>query len=199
VDNDKVLPTAALSLNAVLPTPVADPYAQFHLVVSDSVVTFRATKLDTVGRRWALDWDHLPYAYGPHVVAFTAMDSLTTSHRFVVSDATQGGRLLGNVMAFPNPFDDQIGTSFSLYLLSQGPADVLVQVFTVAGRLIYQRAERGLLPGGHDLPWNGHDAEGEILANGVYIFRVMATADGRSDRINGRLVKLRKPHHADSP
>ena len=199
-ENDAAVPTASLSLKVVLPTPIADPQTEFKLEVADTTVIFRATQLDLIGRTWLLEWDHEPYGLGIHAVEFTALDSLTSTHRFRVVDAAgTGARLLRDVLAFPNPFEDEIGTSFSIYLLSQGPADVLLQVFTIRGRLISQREERGLLPGAHELVWQGRDAEGDKLANGVYLYRVLATADGRSDTFQGRLVKLRKPRRVSTP
>jgi hypothetical protein len=50
------------------------------------------------------------------------------------------------------------------------------------------------------VPWNGRDAEGDELANGVYLYRVSATAPGgrHADQL-GRLVKLRRPRHVEIP
>ncbi len=57
--------------------------------------------------------------------------------------------------------------------------------------------ERGTSPGYHQWPWDGRDADGDILGNGVYIYRMIATTGDRSDRFDGRLVKLRKPRRGD--
>ena len=104
--------------------------------------------------------------------------------------------MLRDVMAFPNPFD--LGSAFSYYLLADGPADVMLRVYTVTGRLIFQRVEHNLPPGYHQWQWNGLDAEGEALANGVYVYRMIASTGTQSDRFEGRLVKLRKPRRGDT-
>jgi len=193
-ENDAVTPTADLSLKLTVPTPITDPSTQIKLDVDSLVQVFTATALDTTRREWLLRWTHDPYPSGNHLVELTALDSLRHAHRFRVVDRLAGGdRMLRDVIAFPNPFDDQIGSAFSYYLLADGPADVLLRVFTVTGRLVYQRMERGLPPGYHQWPWNGLDADGDRLANGVYLYTMLATTGSRHDSFEGRLVKLRKP------
>ena len=79
-------------------------------------------------------------------------------------------------------------------------ADVKVHVFSQSGRSIYTNVVRGLTPGYHQLAWDGHDAEGDELANGTYFFRLsVTTTSGATTEQLGRLVKLRRPHHTEEP
>jgi hypothetical protein len=200
-ENDAVAPAADLSLKITVPTPVTDVQAQLKVEVDSLPLapTFTATATDTTGRGWILRWTHSPYPVGSHIVDLTAHDVLHSRHHFrVVDEGSSAGRLLQDVVAFPNPFDEQVGSTFSFYLLADGPADVMLRIFTVTGRAIYQRVERGLAPGYHQWPWDGRDAESERLANGVYLFKLVATTGGRSDTFDGRLVKLRKPRRSDT-
>jgi hypothetical protein len=197
-ENDPVAPAADLSLKLALPTPIADPQTQLALDVDSLQQAFTATSLEATGREWLLHWTHDPYPGGTHLVELAALDSLHRSHHFrVVSGLAAESRLLRDVVAFPNPFDDQLGTTFSFYLLADGPADVMLRLFTVSGREIYQRQERGLPPGYHQWAWDGRDAEGDKLGNGVYLYKMVSTTGTRSDALDGRLVKLRRPRHAD--
>jgi hypothetical protein len=199
IENDPVTPVADLSLKVILPTPVADPLAELAVAVDSLPQPFTATATDTTGRAWILRWTHDPYPGGSHRVEVTALDSLRGEHRFRVVDRLAGAdRMLKDVIAFPNPFDDRLGSAFSYYLLADGPADVLLRVFTVTGRLIYQRVERGLPPGYHQWPWDGRDADGDLLANGVYLYTMVATTGDRTDNVDGRLVKLRRPRRGDA-
>jgi len=199
IDNDPVGPAAVLSLKVVLPSPISDPQTQLVLAVDSLAQAFTATSLDTTARDWLLNWIHPPYPGGTHRVELTALDSLKRVHHFrVVEGMTAENRLLRNVLAFPNPFDDQVGSAFSFYLLADGATDVMLRLFTLSGRAIYQRVEHGLSPGYHQWPWDGRDMEGDKLANGVYLYKMVATTAGRSDTFTGRLVKLRKPRRSDS-
>jgi flagellar hook assembly protein FlgD len=73
----------------------------------------------------------------------------------------------------------------------------MIRVFTPSGRMIYERVERNLSPGYHQLAWDGRDHEGDLLANGVYLCRVIARTQSSNATRTLRLVKLRKPHRAD--
>jgi len=61
---------------------------------------------------------------------------------------------------------------------------------------VYERTERALQPGHHELAWDGRDEEGDKLANGVYLYHMVAKGPSGSASESGRLVKLRKPRRA---
>jgi hypothetical protein len=198
IENDPVSPAAELSLKVVLPLPITDPQTQLGLEVDSLAQAFTATALDAAGREWLLSWTHSPYPGGTHRVEMTALASLNRVHHFRVVDGMAAeNRLLRDVLAFPNPFDDQVGSVFSFYVLADGATDVMLRLFTVSGRAVYEKVERGLTPGYHQWPWDGRDAEGDKLANGVYLYRMVATSSGRKDFFDGRLVKLRKPRRSE--
>src|SRR5262249_11839022 len=116
---------------------------------------------------------------------------------------------LKNVFAFPNPFDDDYlqalspgfdtAVLFSFDLVSAARADVTLRVYTISGRLIFQRTERQLDSRYHQIGWNGRDAEGCPPANGVYFYRLLANNGSGTTMQEGRIVKLRRPRHSASP
>ena len=63
----------------------------------------------------------------------------------------------------------------------------------MTGRLIYTHDESALAPGYHRIGWDGTDAEGQKIANGLYLYRLVAGDGSSSDRVEGRLIKLRRP------
>lgn len=90
---------------------------------------------------------------------------------------------LSNLLNYPNPFSSQ--TCFYYTLTgSEAPARFRLQIMTVSGRIVREvtEAEFGpLRPGTHrsDFCWDGRDQYGEPLANGIYLYRVVAKkADG---------------------
>ena len=83
---------------------------------------------------------------------------------------------------------------------AESNADVKLHVFAQSGRSIYTTTVRALTPGYHQLAWDGRDAEGAELANGVYFFRMIAsTPSGGGTQQLGRLVKLRRPRRIEEP
>ena len=185
---DVVAPDAALTLLVLSPGTV-DPDS-LVLEVDDAVQPFVWTlaRGDTTGRQYLLAWEHEPYAGGAHVVRLHAPGGLALESPFRVEDRFA----LAGALAFPNPFDDDAGTRFVFTLTGAGPADVLVRVFTASGRRIYEARLDGLPPGHHEIPWDGRDAEGQKLANGVYFYKLVAHGSSGTSAYDGRLVKLRR-------
>jgi len=91
---------------------------------------------------------------------------------------------LREVMNYPNPFKRE--TDFTFF--ATRPIDVAqIKIFTISGRLI--RTIEALTPrsGMNLIRWDGRDADGDELANGVYLYKVIAR-DG--DRQVERVEKL---------
>jgi hypothetical protein len=157
VATDPVASDAALSLLILSPTPI-DPVTDMELRLNGTPLVFTATPAagDTTDREWSLAWTHAPYAQGTYTLDVYLFGSKVATHGFVVSDAVA----VRNLYAFPNPFQEELGTRFTFELSGPSAFDAMIRVYTVSGRLVYQRTERGLLPGHHELAWDGRDAEG---------------------------------------
>ncbi len=199
-DGDAVAPTAQLTLHILSPQPLATPQAEIALIINGQPQAFTAAPApgDASNREWILSWTHAAYPIDDYTVVATIQNGGSVTHRFKVT-ASSGQLALRNLIPFPNPFDNS-GMTFSFLLAGGEDADVKVHVFTQSGHSIYTNVVRGLTPGYHQVAWNGLDAEGEELANGVYFFRLsVTTSSGATTEQLGRLVKLRKPHHTEEP
>jgi Peptidase family C25 len=90
---------------------------------------------------------------------------------------------LSQLLNYPNPFSTS--TCF-VYTLTgaEPPAQFSMQIMTISGRVVREITESEfgpLLPGRHQSQfcWDGRDDFGDQLANGVYLYRVVARkADG---------------------
>ncbi len=85
---------------------------------------------------------------------------------------------ISNVLNYPNPFSTS--TQF-VYTLTgdETPHHFKIQILTVSGRIVREITEQELGPlkvGTHrtDYTWDGTDEYGQRLANGVYLYRVVA-------------------------
>lgn len=192
-DLDVISPNAALTLRVLSPMPL-DPATDLTLRIGgvDQPFAFTPAAGDTSGREWVLSWTRGPYPFGETSIELTAAGGATRIHRVRVNVAGNELRLQ-NALAFPNPFEDDLGTRFSFSVESATAAEVRVRVYTVTGKLVYERRESGLAPGYHQLAWDGRDAEGDKLANGIYVYRIIARNAATTATHEGRLVKLRKP------
>ena len=197
---DPVAPSANLSLLVLSPGPI-NPKTDVTLAVNGDPVVFDTSAVAGEGskREWVLSWNHAPYAIGSYEVQVVATGGATAKHPFIVNIGTNELKVQ-NLLAFPNPFDDDLGTFFSFDLETGSPTDVEIRVYTVSGRLVYTRVERGLLTGkGRQIAWDGRDADGDRLANGIYFYRLLARNGSASFVTEGRLVKLRRPHRVVEP
>ena len=102
-------------------------------------------------------------------------NSATAFVEFVVTE--RDALSLTEVWNYPNPFSSN--TSFTFVLSTE--AEVKISVYTVAGRLIKTIDGIFANPGYNQIAWDGLDEDGDELANGVYLYRVVAktqTSDG---------------------
>jgi len=94
---------------------------------------------------------------------------------------------IAQILNYPNPCSS--GTTFT-YNLSQ-EAQVRIEIYTLAGELIKVIDPASGQVGYNEQYWDGTDDRGHMLDNGVYIYRIVAEADGKVAQAIGRLVILR--------
>ena len=96
----------------------------------------------------------------------------------------QGLRLF-NVFNFPNPF--ALETQFSFEISST--AEISVDIYTLGGRKIRQISPQSVNAGYNFINWDGRDKYGDILANGVYLYRIKAINGNESVSTIGKIAK----------
>ncbi len=143
---------------------------------------------DSSRRLWTVTWDGA-YSTGSHQAVLTFLGGATRAVAF--STSSEPRVALKQVFVYPSPYV-KAPVTFNFTLDSDGPADVMVKVYSVRGSLVYQRIERSLNPGYHQLLWDGLDTSGDELANGAYTYQVIATDDrGLTSVERGRLARVR--------
>jgi hypothetical protein len=119
-------------------------------------------------------------AEGLHRLRLRAWDTYnnpsTTETLFDVGTST--GLRLTKVFNFPNPFHQS--TVFTFEHNQLGSVDAEVKIYTVAGRLVQSLKKLNVLDTFVQIPWDGRDRDGDEIANGVYLYKVIVrTIDGR--------------------
>ncbi len=132
-------------------------------------------------------------AEGRHSVAVKAWDihnnsSLAETYFEVRSESQLS---IYNVFNFPNPFGRS--TTFTFQRNSTDPIDIEVKIYTVAGRLIQTIESPSVVDRFVQIPWDGRDRDGSELANGVYLYKVIAKSLDRTSTSEalGKLSVLR--------
>ncbi|MGH7453754.1 MAG: type IX secretion system sortase PorU, partial [bacterium] len=134
-------------------------------------------------------------ADGRHTVEIKAWDNLnnssTTTTEFVVRAESGFSIDKETVMNYPNPFRNR--TTFT-FVMGPGDAEVRIKIFTLSGRLIRTIDEIGR-SGFNQIEWDGRDEDGDELANGVYLYKIIATQRQNGEALRseeiGKLVVAR--------
>ncbi|MCC6476962.1 type IX secretion system sortase PorU [bacterium] len=138
-----------------------------------------------------------PLSLGAHRLTVEAWDSFNNLNvktlDFTVAQGGEDGYSIRDVLNWPNPMSDV--TYFTYSLSQEGTQEVKIKVFTLSGKLIDELeglGTRQLYNSNRSFPWHGRDREGHELANGVYLYKVIAEhSAGYTAEATGKLVILR--------
>lgn len=90
---------------------------------------------------------------------------------------------------FPNPMTTE--TSFLINLSgNMPPSNSRIKIYTVAGRLI-KTIESPLNIGFNQISWDGRDDDGDYIANGVYLYKLIIEGNGKKETSLQKLVVLK--------
>ncbi|MDP6796650.1 MAG: C25 family cysteine peptidase, partial [Candidatus Krumholzibacteria bacterium] len=128
---------------------------------------------------------------GQYTLVASVADNLGNVGRDTLSIRVmeEGTRALLAVQPFPNPFRRVCSLTFEL----TGSAEVSLSIYTISGRKIRSFRESFENGGRHSLEWDGRDSEGGSVANGTYLYRLLAdfgTGDLSRREVQGALVKM---------
>ena len=93
-----------------------------------------------------------------------------------------------DVHNYPNPLKRE--TTFT-YQLSLDADEASITIYTTSGRVVQVLKEISGNEGYNEVMWDARDADGVLLANGVYFYRIRAVAGERTTQTLGRLAVLR--------
>lgn len=132
--------------------------------------------------------DLAPGSYTMRVRAWDVANNLGEgSTEFIVAD--DGKIALQHVLNYPNPFTDRTCFQFD-HSIAGEDLEVLIQVFTVSGRLVKTidavlPASDGALRLDDCIEWDGKDDYGDQLARGVYLYQVRVRTSNSSTELSG--------------
>jgi hypothetical protein len=137
--------------------------------------------------------ENLGLPEGNHEITIKAWDnfnnsSLATAYFTVLSEDVLE---IKNVLNYPNPFTTNTTFTFALSL----PCEFKIKIYTLRGTLVQTLEDLSGVSGLNQVFWDGLDREGDVLANGVYLYKIFAksTAEEKTlkDEAVGKLVLAR--------
>jgi hypothetical protein len=101
----------------------------------------------------------------------------------------------GYVTNYPNPFHPREAPTTIAYKLSDN-ATVTLKVFTLTGGLVLEERFESGGPGGvaglNEFMWDGRNGDGEVVASGGYILRIVAQGSGETlHEMNRKIAVVR--------
>jgi len=156
------------------------------------ITDFYSSELDDF-QRGTVQFQLRDLPFGKNSITVRAWDAYNNASTAQTTfEVTSGDQLtISEVMNYPNPFPRD--TQFTFKQNQLVPLNIVIRIYTVAGRLI-QTLET-VSPGEPFIrvPWDGRDRDGDTLANGVYLYKVVvSTVDGAySSEALGKLSILK--------
>ncbi|MCF7825404.1 MAG: T9SS type A sorting domain-containing protein [Candidatus Marinimicrobia bacterium] len=165
-----------------------DPYAinpypwgatDFYFYIRDSLDYSYELFLLHEWEDFALDFDQENYLWVDGDCTYrlilshenVAVDSIDYAFKARMTASIDPGVVIPaivNVEAYPSPFNPM--TTIAFELLQR--ADVVVNVFNLAGRRVWSTRILRSEPGHHELEWQGQDQGGVGVPSGIYIIQV---------------------------
>ncbi|HMR00642.1 MAG TPA: C25 family cysteine peptidase, partial [Ignavibacteria bacterium] len=109
----------------------------------------------------------------------TLIDNAYVSYDFAVR----------NLFNYPNPMQGDTYFTFDLFA-SEAPQSCLIKIFTVAGRHVRDVTGSARV-GFNQIYWDGKDGDGETMANGIYLYKLILEGSGKTETSIQKLAILK--------
>ncbi|KAB2907676.1 MAG: C25 family cysteine peptidase [Ignavibacteriales bacterium] len=138
---------------------------------------------------------HPVFKQGKHTVEVFTKDAsdvpfsnISQKYQFYVYDEDDIQRIYN----YPNPFTDETWFTFELRG-NEPPDEVKIKVFTIAGRLIkeFEIPASEMKIGLNAIHWDGRDADGDEIANGVYLYKLITKYKDRTFTTIEKIAKVK--------
>ncbi len=114
------------------------------------------------------------------------IDSTGLVRNFSVKNELQ----LLDVYTFPNPMKDETHFTFKL---TQIPDELKIKIYTLTGRMIkeFNMTSAELKYDFNKIYWDGRDTDGDLIANGVYLYKVILKKGSELSQTTQKLAVVR--------
>ena len=126
-------------------------------------------------QRGTVEWELTDLQPGSNSISLRTWDVLNNSSTAAIDFfvAEDEDLVLRNVYNYPNPTSGETLFVFEHNQPLGTNASVQVRIYTLSGRLVRNIEVDEMLPGGVlQLPWDGRDEDTDLLATGVYLYKL---------------------------
>jgi hypothetical protein len=128
---------------------------------------------------------------GEHTFWIKAWDNFNNStlKEVKISIFSSGGSRITDVMNYPNPFSD---STYICYNIDGRVKKIQIKIFTLSGKLVKNIEPVSPVAGFSSIIWDGKDQDGDRIANGVYVYKIIAEGEEEEKtRAYGKAVMMR--------
>lgn len=149
--------------------------------------------LDAGGKSGVVSYRFSNFDEGDHKIKIKAWDvfnNLSTEETFF-SVVNSDQLAIREVVNYPNPFSSN--TTFTFQQNLTKTLNVKVKIYTIAGRLIKEIEQFNILDKFVRIHWDGRDEDGDQLANGTYLYKLIVESTDKEFRetVLGKLAVIR--------
>ncbi len=114
------------------------------------------------------------------------IDTAGVVRKFSVNKEMQ----LLNVYNYPNPFKNE---TFFTFKLTQIPDEMKIKIYTINGRMIkeFNLTSQELKYDFNKIFWDSRDVDGGLIANGVYLYKIILRKGNETTQITQKLAVVR--------
>lgn len=126
---------------------------------------------------------------GSHTFKYFGSDREGNKDTLVHNAEVTNAFLVKDLYNIPNPMQGETYFTFNLWS-SQSAQKCAIKIYTVAGRLIKEISANANV-GFNQIYWDGRDNDGESMANGIYLYKLILEDEGKTTTSIQKLAILR--------
>ncbi len=132
-----------------------------------------------------------PGDYKIKVKAWDVFNNFSAHDAYFTVVSADGGIAVRDVYNYPNPFSSN--TTFTFQHNIADAINVKIKIYTIAGRLIKQIEQNDLLNKFVRIDWDGRDEDGNSIANGTYLYKMIIESSGGQNKetVLGKLAVIK--------
>jgi len=140
--------------------------------------------------------DNMEFAINPELLlgdnSFTVM--IADNQGIILDSVTYAVKvsnelLVKNFYNYPNPISSETNFIFNIAGVAT-PFDCKIKIYTVTGKLIKEIIAPVSI-GYNQIPWDTRDSDGDLISNGVYLYKMVVEDDMKTETAIQKLVILK--------